>query len=129
MFVAGEPKGKLPTVESFSQLFLIGIWYLSSSQPNPNISLSVPMSISEANQLKKHGKLEMNDEFYLRGVGKTTLGKELIMSVLPADLRDRSVVYNGKELEKYKSFPAKWKYIFVWEKGDNGRYQLTIQTI
>lgn len=28
----------------------------------------------------------------------------------------------GKQLEMYKEFPYRWKFLFVWEKQSNGRY-------
>lgn len=41
-------------------------------------------------------------------------------------VQTKSTMQYGKMLDKYKDFPYKFCYIFVWEKVKN-RYQLTIQ--
>jgi hypothetical protein len=42
-------------------------------------------------------------------------------------IQTKSSKQYGKQLDKYKDFPYKYCYIFVWEKNKSNRYELTIQ--
>lgn len=44
-------------------------------------------------------------------------------------IQTKSQKQYGKQLLPYSNFPALWKFIFVWTKKSNGRYELEIQDL
>lgn len=78
-------------VESFSQDYMLGLWHLTRNQNKTN---KIFDTIKEA----KAAGLKMGDEFELKGIGPTTLGRITVNEVLPDKYKDYSLVITHKVL-------------------------------
>jgi len=110
LYVAGPPEGSIPTADSLSQNYILGLWYLSK------LTDSYPGKVDGINRAKKlrtEGRIKITTKINLAGVGETSLGKEMIAAILPKSLVDRKIEYSAKELDKLarvliKEYPNKY---------------------